>query len=166
MVFSNRGFLINQSFITEKGAYDRNHGPIPHIDRDSHLVKVDGAVHNPLSLSIRELSNDFPQHTVTCALQCAGNRRHTMRTLLKEVDGIDWGDGAVMNCRWRGPRLRDVLQKAGMADKSLERGHIAFACYHTGVQEDDWYGGSIELERGMSEWGEVILALEVRHAFA
>ena len=90
-----------------------------------------------------------------------------MRTLLKEVDGIDWGDGAVMNCRWRGPRLRDVLLRAGVKvnDGNLDRGHVAFACYHSEVQEDSWYGGSIELERGLSEGGEVILALEVRFCF-
>lgn len=87
-----------------------------------------------------------------------------MRTLLKEVDGIDWGDGAVMNCQWRGPRLRDVLQKAGVNEGSQAARHVAFASYHTEVQEDSWYGGSIELERGLSEEGEVILALEVRHA--
>ena len=152
------------SFITEKNGYDRNHGPIPYVDTSSYRVKVDGAVRNPLSLSIHELSNSFPQHTVTCALQCAGNRRHTMRTFLKEVDGIDWGDGAVMNCRWQGPRLRDVLQKAGVNERSQEARHVAFACYRTEVQEDSWYGGSIELERGLSEEGEVILALEVIHA--
>jgi hypothetical protein len=25
-----------------------------------------------------------------------------MRTKLKEVNGIDWFDGAVMNCKWTG----------------------------------------------------------------
>jgi sulfite oxidase len=82
-----------------------------------------------------------------------------MRTLQKEVNGIDWGDGAVMNCHWRGPRLRDVLLKAGPNFKG--KAHVAFACYSTDVQEDTWYGGSIELERGLSLDGEVILALEV-----
>lgn len=33
-----------------------------------------------------------------------------MRTRLKEVQGIDWGDGAVMNCRWGGVRVCDVLR--------------------------------------------------------
>ena len=89
-----------------------------------------------------------------------------MRTLLKEVDGVDWGDGAVMNCQWRGPRLRDVLLKAGVGVESQKKGHVAFACYHTKVQNDSWYGGSIELERGLSREGEVILALEVRHQYA
>ena len=85
-----------------------------------------------------------------------------MRTLLKEVDGIDWGDGAVMNCQWRGPRLRDVLLKAGVKDEVRDRGHVAFACHHTRVQNDSWYGSSIELQRGLSKDAEVIVALEVR----
>lgn len=105
------------SFITKKNGYDRNHGGIPHIDGDEHIVHVDGAVKNKMKLSIHQLRDDFEQHTVVCALQCAGNRRHTMRTEIKEVEGIDWFDGAVMNCKWRGPRLRDVLMDA----KSLWR---------------------------------------------
>ena len=72
------------SFITIKGAYDRNHGPTPHLDVERHRVVVDGGVNTPLELTVVELQT-MAQHTVTCALQCAGNRRHTMRTLLKEV---------------------------------------------------------------------------------
>ena len=127
-------------------------------------MRVDGAVRKELILSIAQLRNDFAQHEVGCALQCAGNRRHTMRTLLKEVDGIDWGDGAVMNCRWRGPRLRDVLQRAGVTVANRKEAHVAFACCATDCQNDSWYGGSIELERGMADDGEVILALEVGRA--
>jgi DMSO/TMAO reductase YedYZ molybdopterin-dependent catalytic subunit len=74
------------SFITREGAYNRNHGPTLHLDVSSHKVIVDGAVNNPLEFSMEELKK-LPQHSVTCALQCAGNRRHTMRTLLKDVVG-------------------------------------------------------------------------------
>lgn len=116
---------------------------------------------NRLELSREQLQNDYVQHDVACALQCAGNRRHTMRTLLKEVDGLDWGDGAVMNCRWRGPRLRDVLNQAGLNVEDRNKAHVAFACSATQCQDDDWYGASIPLDRGMSDNGEVILALEV-----
>ena len=86
-----------------------------------------------------------------------------MRTKLKEVKGIDWFDGAVMNCRWRGPRLRDVLLKSGVKiprDK-WSSAHVAFACFQTPCQDDEWYGASIELERAMREDADVILALEV-----
>lgn len=87
-----------------------------------------------------------------------------MRTLLKEVKGLDWCDGAIMNCSWKGPRLRDVLLAAGVrwtegkVDGAL---HVAFSCYQTLCQDDSYYGGSVELERVMDPNAEVILALEV-----
>lgn len=125
------------------------------------MVKVDGAVKKELSLSVKDLKARYKQHEVTCALQCAGLRRHTMRTFLKEVSGIDWGDGAVMNCTWKGPKLKDILNEAGIDLIVHKTGHVAFACYYTKVQEDDWYGGSILLSRAMKDDGDVMLALEV-----
>lgn len=83
-----------------------------------------------------------------------------MRTMLKEVEGIDWGDAAVMNCQWKGPRLRDILHRAGM-DRARKGLHVAFSSFQVQCQEDKWFGGSVELERGLSEDAEVILALEV-----
>ncbi|GES58172.1 sulfite oxidase [Aspergillus terreus] len=135
------------SFVTPSDiAYDRNH------------------VSQPLALSIHQLATEFPQHEVTCALECAGNRRHTMRTLLKEVEGIDWGDAAVMNCKWRGPRLRDVLVRAGVQCNNTDSLHVAFSCYQVKCQDDDWFGGSVPLERCLREDADVILALEMNDA--
>ncbi|MCJ1285423.1 hypothetical protein MMC26_004763 [Xylographa opegraphella] len=154
------------SFLTKNDAYDRNHGAIRHLSASTHTVRVDGLVHTPLALSVTQLQQDYEQHEITCALQCAGNRRHTMRTLLKEVEGIDWGDGAVMNCRWKGPKLRDVLLTAGIKtgkrQSTGEQGkmHVAFASLQK-CQDEDWYGGSIELERAMREEADVLLALEM-----
>lgn len=157
--------LCSHSFITTTAkAYNRNHSVIPNIDTSTHTVKVDGTVDTQLTLSISNLRNDFVQHEVVCALQCAGNRRHTMRTKLKEVKGVDWMDGAVMNCKWRGPRLRDVLNKAGIKTKEPEKSglNVAFACFQVPCEDDDYYGGSIELWRAMQMDKEVILALDVR----
>ena len=89
-----------------------------------------------------------------------------MRTQLKEVQGIDWLDGAIMNCKWKGPRLRDVLIAAGLnIDKEVEKmkkQFVAFECHQVECQDDSWFGGSVELDRCMREEDEVILALEVR----
>lgn len=92
-----------------------------------------------------------------------------MRTLLKEVQGIDWMDAAVMNCKWKGPRLRDVLNAAGVRStgklqngKEVKSGlHAAFSCYAVKCQEDDWFGSSIALEKCLNLDAEIILALEV-----
>lgn len=151
------------SFLTYKNGYDRNHCLIPSIQADEHYVRIDGAVNNPLNLSISDLQNDFKQHSVVCALQCAGNRRHTMRTKLKEVSGIDWFDGAVMNCKWTGPRLRDILDRAevSLSHDEQKRAYTAFSCESVVCQEDTWYGASVELQRAMSPDAEIILALEM-----
>lgn len=92
-----------------------------------------------------------------------------MRVKLKEVQGLEWFDGAVMNAEWRGPKLRDVLMEAGIesvknesdqpqSDKPL---HVQFACHAVETQEDDYYGASIPLERAMNDSADVILAMEV-----
>ncbi|KAI1397489.1 molybdopterin binding oxidoreductase [Hypoxylon fuscum] len=164
---------LTSSFITEDG-YERNHSTLPpasQLNARTHRVCVDGLTRNPLSLSIANLRSDFPQHEVVCALQCAGNRRHDMRTVIREVQGIDWSDGAVMNCRWRGPLLKDVLEKAGLADLGPEA-HVAFASFQVECQEDSYYGASIPLSRAMGPDKEVVLALErngkplsVRHGY-
>lgn len=157
--------------------YDRNHGPVPQLPSDAwetHVVKIDGeAISSPLKLTPEDLGSQFPQHKVVCALQCAGNRRHAMRTRLKEVQGIDWFDGAILNAEWEGPLLRDVLIKAGVKQGKEENDdrngasgqlHVAFACYQTKTQKDDWYGGSITLERAMKKESEVVLALKVGYS--
>jgi sulfite oxidase len=88
-----------------------------------------------------------------------------MRTEIKEVQGIDWYDGAIMNCLWKGPRLRDILLEAGIDNELMNekgyRGHAAFASYEKPCQDESWYGGSVPLERCMRVDGEAILALEV-----
>ncbi len=86
-----------------------------------------------------------------------------MRTTLKEVEGIDWGDGAVMNCRWKGPRLRDILMAAEVDQQKGKEMQVAFSCHQQETQEDSWYGASIALDRGISEEAEVLLALEASH---
>ena len=100
-----------------------------------------------------------------------------MRTRVKEVSGVDWFDGAVMNCVWEGPRLSDVLREGagldevGPADKQKQK-HVQFASYGTECQDDSWYGGSIPLERALDPEMDVILAVKMngkqlspRHGF-
>jgi sulfite oxidase len=107
-----------------------------------------------------------------------------MRTEIKEVQGIDWYDGAVMNCVWKGPRLKDVILTAGVKDvlrvrhdspeasgdsateyedvQETWKGNVVCACYESPCQDSPDYGGSITLERAMLDSGDCILALEVR----
>ncbi|KEF55214.1 sulfite oxidase [Exophiala aquamarina CBS 119918] len=100
-----------------------------------------------------------------------------MRTRIKEVLGVDWFDGAVMNCTWEGPRVRDILLAAGVEeDQVVHDGvspmHVHFANYGGKTQQDEWYGGSIPFDRAMDPDMDVILAVKMngqplpaRHGF-
>ncbi|KAI7266461.1 sulfite oxidase-like protein [Hortaea werneckii] len=158
---------LTSTFLTPPdSAYDRNHGVLAYLNADTHRVRVDGNVNQTLDLSLSDL-HSFPQADVTCALQCAGNRRHTMRTKIREVQGLNWKDGAIMNCRWTGPRLRDVLSRAGIALNDEEKGelaHVAFACHTAPCEAETWYGASIPLSRALREDGEVLLATAMNGA--
>lgn len=83
-----------------------------------------------------------------------------MRTELKEVNGIDWFSGAVMNGEWTGVLLADVLRDAGVTLKD-GNGHVCFECRVTGAQDDTCYGGSITLERASDPQWMVLLCYQV-----
>ena len=83
-----------------------------------------------------------------------------MRTRLKEVQGIDWFDGAVMNCTWTGPLLKDVLKAAGL-NEVKDDWHVCFSSHAVPCQEDSWYGASIPLSRALRADAEVVLALRI-----
>jgi DMSO/TMAO reductase YedYZ molybdopterin-dependent catalytic subunit len=89
----------------------RNHMHEPTtLDADSWRLTVGGEVEKPLTLSLADLSK-LEKHTVTNTLECAGNGRGFQQP---QVPGIQWQKGGVGNARFSGPRLRDLLQRAGV----------------------------------------------------
>jgi len=105
--------------------------PVPHFFVRNHMhepseleagdwrLSIGGEVEKPLTLALAELSR-FESHAVVNTLECAGNGRSLQRP---QVPGIQWGKGAVSTARFTGPRLRDVLQRAGV--KSTGK-HVMF----------------------------------------
>jgi sulfite oxidase len=89
----------------------RNHMHEPsELDAHDWRLSIGGEVDKPLTLSLAELSK-IETHSVVNTLECAGNGRSLHRP---QVPGIQWGKGAVGTARFSGPRLRDVLQRAGV----------------------------------------------------
>jgi sulfite oxidase len=89
----------------------RNHMHEPsELNADDWRLTVDGEVERPVTLSLAELSK-FETHVVVNTLECAGNGRSLQRP---QVPGVQWGKGAVSTAKFSGPRLRDVLQRAGV----------------------------------------------------
>jgi DMSO/TMAO reductase YedYZ molybdopterin-dependent catalytic subunit len=89
----------------------RNHMHEPsELDAGDWRLSLGGEVEKPITLTLAELSK-LEIHSVVNTLECAGNGRSLHRP---QVPGIQWGKGAVGTARFSGPRLRDVLQRAGL----------------------------------------------------
>jgi DMSO/TMAO reductase YedYZ molybdopterin-dependent catalytic subunit len=89
----------------------RNHMNEPNeLDANEWKLSIGGEVEKPYNLTLAELSK-LESYSVVNTLECAGNGRSLHRP---QVPGIQWGKGAVSTARFSGPRLRDVLQRAGI----------------------------------------------------
>jgi sulfite oxidase len=105
--------------------------PVPHFFVRNHMfepttldagewrLNIGGEVDREVSLNLADL-NKLEQHSVINTLECAGNGRGLFRP---QVPGVQWEKGAVGNARFSGPRLRDVLQKAGVKNSGK---HVMF----------------------------------------
>jgi DMSO/TMAO reductase YedYZ molybdopterin-dependent catalytic subunit len=94
----------------------RNHFDVPQLDLATWRLSVAGCVARPLVLTWDELS-EMPQRTILATLECAGNGRSF---LLQKVPGVQWSAGAVAHAEWSGVPLREVLERAGIADDAVE----------------------------------------------
>ena len=81
------------------------------VDLESYTIKIDGLVEKELNITLKELKNDYEQVEVTAVLQCGGNSRSAFTPI---PGGIQWGSGAMGCATWKGVRLSDLLNKAGL----------------------------------------------------
>ena len=97
----------------------RYHLPvIPRVDTTGWRLQIGGpSAQRSLALSLPELKDSFPHVSLAAVNQCSGNRRGLFSP---RVPGVQWHNGAMGNALWTGVRLRDVLQKAGVAADALE----------------------------------------------
>jgi sulfite oxidase len=139
--------------------YCRNHGPFPDIARQQWGLTVDGMVDRPHTLTYEDLTSGFTAHSVVATLACAGNRRAELLRV-RPIPGKDpWAHGAISTATWRGARLADVLDAAGV--RRDEGSHVAFSAPDVALEAVpvQSYGSSIPLSKAMSE--EVLLAWEM-----
>jgi len=99
----------------------RNHGKVPRLTWEDHVIEINGLVDRPMKLSMAELVSKFPLTTLPVTINCAGNRRKE-QNLIKKGMGFDWGAGAVSTHIWTGVLMRDLLQHVGI--KSAEEGAL------------------------------------------
>lgn len=106
------GITANDAFFVR---YHLSH--IPEVDAAKWRLTVsgDGAA-SSLELTFDDLKK-LPASEVVAINQCSGNRRGLFQP---HVAGVEWGYGAMGCARWKGARLRDILDKVGMKKEAIE----------------------------------------------
>jgi len=79
------------------------------------VIDGDGA-NGEVTLSLDELKQ-LPVTEVAAVCQCSGNRRGLFEP---HVPGVEWGYGAMGCARWKGARLKDILDKVGIKKEAIE----------------------------------------------
>jgi DMSO/TMAO reductase YedYZ molybdopterin-dependent catalytic subunit len=112
--------VFNEGIFTPNDAFFvRWHlGEMPtKIDAGAHRIRVHGRVKQELSLGVDDLKKGFEPIEIAVVCQCAGNSRGLFDP---RVTGGQWGNGAMGNALWKGVRVRDILNKAGVEADAVQ----------------------------------------------
>ena len=90
---------------------------IPEVDAATWRLAVGGdGASSQAELTFDDLKR-MPSTEIVAVNQCSGNRRGLFQP---HVAGVEWGYGAMGCARWKGARLKDVLDKVGIKKEAIE----------------------------------------------
>ncbi len=130
------------------------HYDIPQVEPGAWRLVVDGCVAGELSLGLDEL-RALPSHEVVATMECAGNGRARLEP--KPVSQ-PWLLEALGTGRWRGVRLRHLLEQAGVERSAVE---VLFTGLDRGIEngEEQLFQRSLSLADASQP--DVLLAYEL-----
>jgi len=92
---------------------------IPEVKAETYKIAVGGdGASGQAEVTFDDLKK-MPAVEVVAVNQCSGNRRGLSTP---HVQGVEWGYGAMGCARWKGPRLKDILDKVGIKKEAIEIG--------------------------------------------
>ena len=116
--------LLDDAITPVDRLFVRNNGVPPAdvpLEAGDWTVEIAGeACISPRTFSLRDLQAEFQAHTCQLQLECAGNGRSDF---FPPAAGVQWTTGAIGCPRWTGVRVRDVLERCGVADNAV---YVAF----------------------------------------
>jgi DMSO/TMAO reductase YedYZ molybdopterin-dependent catalytic subunit len=112
-LFNDGVFTANDAFFVRWHLAD-----VPtRVDGTTFQIKVHGRVKQPMTLTVADLKNNFESVEIAAVCQCSGNSRGLFNP---RVAGGEWANGAMGNALWKGVRLRDILNKAGIEADAVQ----------------------------------------------
>ncbi len=113
--------------------YVRNHFSVPSININQFELEVNGAITNPLKLTLDRLRK-YPARSLILVMECAGNGRAGMKPAIK---GTSWRLGAISQAEFSGTSLSNLLAEADLTANAIE---VRF----TGADQGKIRSGEIE----------------------
>jgi DMSO/TMAO reductase YedYZ molybdopterin-dependent catalytic subunit len=102
---------------------------IPEVDVKTWKIVVGGeGANGEAEFTLDDLKR-LPAAELVAVNLCSGNRRGLFQP---HVPGVEWGYGAMGCARWKGARLKDLLDKAGLKKEAIE---IVFDGADSGVTD-------------------------------
>src|SRR5712691_9328807 len=90
---------------------------IPEVDAKTWKLAIGGeGANGQTELTLDDLKR-MPAAEIVAVNLCSGNRRGLFQP---HVPGVEWGYGAMGCARWKGARLKDVLDKVGLKKEAIE----------------------------------------------
>ncbi len=112
-VFDENIITPNDAFFVR---YHNSRNPLS-INGAQYRLSVGGNVTTSLSLSLADLKSKFTPVELVAVCACTGNSRGFNKP---RVPGGQWAHGAMGNARWKGVRLKDVLDMAGVGNGAVQ----------------------------------------------
>ncbi len=110
---------FSEAFTPNDAFFVRYHlANIPEVDATTWRLAVGGdAAGKSVEFTLEQLQREFDVVELAAVCMCSGNRRGLSDP---HVPGVEWGNGAMGNAKWKGVRLKDVLARVGVAAGALE----------------------------------------------
>ncbi|KAF5018646.1 hypothetical protein F66182_9365 [Fusarium sp. NRRL 66182] len=135
--------LYDEGFLTSENLhYVRNHGHVPRCEDDEILdweFEINGLVDNPITMSVRDLIDNYQQLTYPVTFVCAGNRRKE-QNIVRKTKGFSWGAAGLSTALWTGVAIGDLLAAA-----KPKRGARYVCLEGADKLPNGYYGTSIKL---------------------
>lgn len=133
--------LLDDDITPNHRHFVRNNGIMPEVERGrSWHFTIEGAVSNPMTFGLNNLSRQFEVVQKALQLECGGNGRAGFNPPAR---GNQWTTGAIGNAMYTGVRLADVLKAAGVKAESVYTAHYSADTHLSGDSE------KLPISRGM-----------------
>ncbi len=139
--------LLDDAITPTSRHFIRNNGVPPvDVDADTWQLTIDGLVDKPLTLSIKDLQEQFEVVTRPVVVECGGNGRAAFNP---PASGNQWTYGAVACSEWTGVRLADVLKAAGVKPGAVYTAHHSADKHLSGKEDKEAISRGVPIDKAM-----------------